>query len=294
MQFAKPEREVVTVKEIVVQAPREKHLDLPHISNLHEDPMLCGKVETTWFVLCPGWSSAEAESSRRASRPVQAVTFRMKARLAQVHYSFPLDEVCWLGKQADGWKPAVVLAGVGIQKQHCRVENRKDGVTIYVDEENQQAVASTFVNGDNFFFEAGEGCEMQHGDRIVIGQNYAFVFVDPKKGEFVQDLLDAGKVLELSRAFFGGGGVPAVPRKLVSRGEVGFVRRRHRRESSCICCAKGYARLAGRVEPPSPNGSGRERSPNSARFPTSPQRRSSRKSRATSVAAVATKTRRPR
>lgn len=58
-------------------------------------------------------------------------------------------------------------------------DKEKHVVTLYVDEKNASAVATTFVNGDNFFFEAGEGCELQHGDRIVIGQNYVFVFINP-------------------------------------------------------------------------------------------------------------------
>jgi hypothetical protein len=44
-----PEPQVVTVKEVVVKEvhAREKHLDLPHISNLHEDPQLAGREKNT-------------------------------------------------------------------------------------------------------------------------------------------------------------------------------------------------------------------------------------------------------
>jgi hypothetical protein len=85
-------------------------------------------------------------------------------------------------------------------------------VTLYVDENNAAAVSSVFVNGDNFFFEAGEGCELQHGDRILIGQNYVFVYIDPTTSpegeeqhqtspEYVQHLLDANKVsFEMAKA----------------------------------------------------------------------------------------------
>jgi hypothetical protein len=67
-------------------------------------------------------------------------------------------------------------------------------VNLYVDESNQQAVNSTFVNGDNFFFEVGENCELQHGDRILIGQNYVFVYIDHRTEEYVGQLLDKGTV----------------------------------------------------------------------------------------------------
>ena len=72
-----------------------------------------------------------------------------------------------MGRQvpAEEWKPTVVLAGVGIQKKHCRVEHReRDGksvISLFV--QDKAAIGSTFVNGDNFFFEAEEGCELQHG-----------------------------------------------------------------------------------------------------------------------------------
>ncbi|CAD7975040.1 unnamed protein product [Amoebophrya sp. A120] len=170
------EKEIVTVKEIVVQEKiREKHLDLPHISNLHEDPMLAGKL----------------------------------------HYSFPppgkddKDDKTewWLGRQVlnENWKPHVVLAGVGIQKKHCRITSKKDPktkknvVTLFVSDKT--AIETTFVNGDNFFFEGGEGCELTHGDRLIIGQNYVFVYIDPAtflssadgKTEYCNDLIDAGK-----------------------------------------------------------------------------------------------------
>lgn len=51
---------VKTVKEIVYEKERERYLDLPHISNLHEDPQLSGKL----------------------------------------HYWLEKNEVCWLGKWA--------------------------------------------------------------------------------------------------------------------------------------------------------------------------------------------------
>lgn len=38
-------KEVVTVKEV---KEREKHLDVPHISNLHEDAMLAGKLHYSY------------------------------------------------------------------------------------------------------------------------------------------------------------------------------------------------------------------------------------------------------
>ena len=96
------------------------------------------------------------------------------------------------------WKPDFTLAGVGIHKKHCWVENRSDKkgssvITLFVDKDNAAAVSNTFVNGDNFFFEEGEGCQLEHGDRIIIGQNYVFVFIDHAKREFVGDLLATGK-----------------------------------------------------------------------------------------------------
>merc|ERR1712194_815181 len=109
------------------------------------------------------------------------------------------------------WRPDIVLAGVGIQKQHCRITHGKlnnkgpNRVWMHVDE--SAAAATTFVNGDNFFFEAtpgeddddgdgAEGSELKHGDRLCIGQNYVFVFCDPTKnsGEICKDLLEKGKV----------------------------------------------------------------------------------------------------
>ena len=76
----------------------------------------------------------------------------------KLHYCFPKGETVWMGKtdkDDKSWKPTVILAGVGIQKKHCKVEHKvyKSGNTkVLIKTEDKAAATTTFVNGDNFFF----------------------------------------------------------------------------------------------------------------------------------------------
>jgi len=113
--------------------------DLPHIVNLHEDPMLS---ELVMYVFKKG-----------------------KTTIGR--------------KTQDGHKPDITLSGLNIAKNHAMVTNENSTVTISPGEN-----ARTFVNGDL----VTSPVALHHGDRVIVGNNFVFRFVDPTSEEKAQSV----------------------------------------------------------------------------------------------------------
>lgn len=158
MQQDFQERIKETKKSMVGSAQKKSEFeDTPHFSNLHEDTQLTGKL----------------------------------------HYVFPKEKEVLFGKrppleqQATSRAPDIILAGLGVHVNHGKVVNTgDDGVFLRV---SPPAATTTFVNGDNKGFNGGRDMvKLSHGDRVVIGQNYVFVFSEGR-GETGEQLILSGK-----------------------------------------------------------------------------------------------------
>jgi hypothetical protein len=150
MQMSFAER----LKQAKEDAAREKaqrrkekaDLNLPHIANLNEDELLTNKLQ-----------------------------FAFKEGATRI------------GRSGEGSKePDIVLAGLGIQREHAVVSNTKGSCVLKA---MGQASSATFVNGVS---PPAEGTKLKQGDRVIFGHT-VFIFVDPKQGT-AQAILASGEI----------------------------------------------------------------------------------------------------
>ncbi|PFH33838.1 putative Chromosome-associated kinesin KLP1 [Besnoitia besnoiti] len=83
-------------------------------------------------------------------------------------------EVLWIGKQKGEWKPDVCLSGLGIFPRHCSVALAASGQTATL--EVAEGADFTFVNGEKV---SQKTRTLKAGDRLVLGQAYAFLVIFP-------------------------------------------------------------------------------------------------------------------
>ena len=108
----------------------------PHILNVHEDPLMSGAI-------C---------------------------------YFLPLNEEINFGNRNSPGQEEILLGGVSIRPDHCRITNKDGKLDFGVREE-----CKVLVNGQDAT--GKHGMELHHNDRIVIGNNYYFVVVHPGERE---------------------------------------------------------------------------------------------------------------
>jgi hypothetical protein len=77
-----------------------------------------------------------------------------------------------IGQKSGDPQPDIMLGGVGIEPRHCVVENTSNSVKI-----TALQGARVFVNGVPA--SPGDGVPMTHGDRVVLGHNFFFRYVNP-------------------------------------------------------------------------------------------------------------------
>eukprot|EP00288_Rhodomonas_lens_P002224 CAMPEP_0177731524 /NCGR_PEP_ID=MMETSP0484_2-20121128/22603_1 /TAXON_ID=354590 /ORGANISM="Rhodomonas lens, Strain RHODO" /LENGTH=972 /DNA_ID=CAMNT_0019244655 /DNA_START=136 /DNA_END=3050 /DNA_ORIENTATION=- len=109
----------------------EKKNSVPHILNVHEDDLLSRAV-------C---------------------------------YFFPKDDIINFGNRNNPGVEEILLGGVSIRPDHCRVHNVDDKLSLGVRDDCKVLVNGVEVSGD--------GTELHHNDRLVVGTNYFFVVVHP-------------------------------------------------------------------------------------------------------------------
>ena len=80
-----------------------------------------------------------------------------------------------IGRKDAGIKQDVVLTGLSIEKEHAKVMNTDGKVMIMTMTES----AKVIVNGHRI----SGSSELNHNDRLVIGNNHIFRFVDPVKAD---------------------------------------------------------------------------------------------------------------
>ena len=101
----------------------------------------------------------------------------------KLFYPFP-DGSTWIGKANAANPPQITLAGIGVFENHASATAGYGAV-------NLRAEKPTYVNGK--LFSDGQEVRLAHGDRLIFGQNYLFVFVDPAIGTAAQ-LLESNQV----------------------------------------------------------------------------------------------------
>eukprot|EP00743_Colponemidia_sp_Colp-15_P004133 GILK01004461.1.p1 GENE.GILK01004461.1~~GILK01004461.1.p1 ORF type:complete len:1299 (+),score=306.15 GILK01004461.1:63-3959(+) len=78
------------------------------------------------------------------------------------------------GKKTADNRPDIVLAGLGIELKHCKFINEDNRVTLEVE---PSASENTLVNGKRVIGSRG----LRHGDRLMLGTNYVFLFKNPAR-----------------------------------------------------------------------------------------------------------------
>ena len=82
----------------------------------------------------------------------------------------------FIGKKNADFTPAIAIQGVGIaNKQCCLNYNGDDKITTLVPNGENPTKYSVKINGDR----ATENQQLQHGDRILIGDYQYYIYVDP-------------------------------------------------------------------------------------------------------------------
>nr|PIL98797.1 putative Chromosome-associated kinesin KLP1 [Toxoplasma gondii COUG] len=94
----------------------------------------------------------------------------------QVKFAFPhAPGQLWIGKKKGDWTPDVSLSGLGIFPRHCSCAFDAGKRVVYLTVE--EGVNYTFVNGEKIGNK--KLVALKSGDRLVLGQAYAFLVVFP-------------------------------------------------------------------------------------------------------------------
>ena len=82
-----------------------------------------------------------------------------------------------VGKKSADFRPDIALTGAGIAKNQCKLiyDEAERSVTLTPNEEDPLNY-SVKVNGK----QVTEPVKLEHGDRILVGINFFYLFVDPK------------------------------------------------------------------------------------------------------------------
>ncbi|CBZ50020.1 putative kinesin motor domain cointaining protein [Neospora caninum Liverpool] len=81
----------------------------------------------------------------------------------------------WIGKKKGDWTPDVSLSGLGVFPKHCRCALDASKRAVYL--EVVEGINYTFVNGEKITQK--KPVSLRSGDRLVLGQAYAFLVVFP-------------------------------------------------------------------------------------------------------------------
>lgn len=82
----------------------------------------------------------------------------------------------YIGKKNAQFTPSISIQGVGIaNKQCCLIYNSDDKNTMLIPHDQDTTKYSVKVNGER----VEEPTNLQHGDRILIGDYQYYLYVDP-------------------------------------------------------------------------------------------------------------------
>lgn len=121
---------------------------VPHVININEDPLLSGKI----------------------------------------YHNLEQTKILYIGRKNSNPPPHIVLQSIGIQPNHARIENRKDG--FYLVPGSPAASEFIFLNGNN----VNEPTQLKNLDRIVFGVGSLFIFNDPLHPDPPRGKLSANEI----------------------------------------------------------------------------------------------------
>jgi predicted component of type VI protein secretion system len=79
-----------------------------------------------------------------------------------------------LGSGEELQKPRIQLLGLGVAESHCTINHKDNGEVLVI--KDGTGDAHTYVNGARVKHSA----RLRDGDRVIIGNNNAFVFLHPE------------------------------------------------------------------------------------------------------------------
>jgi len=88
-------------------------------------------------------------------------------------YFFPPGQTTTVGNRAHPAGEDILLGGVSIRAQHCKIASEGAGLALSVRTDEKCKVV---LNGKEV---AGDGIALRHNDRLMLGSNYYFVVVNP-------------------------------------------------------------------------------------------------------------------
>uniref|UniRef100_A0A6U6BHX5 Kinesin-like KIF1-type domain-containing protein n=1 Tax=Guillardia theta TaxID=55529 RepID=A0A6U6BHX5_GUITH len=118
--------------------------------------------------------SAQSEQKRRETEPHILNINEDPVLSRAICYFFPLGEEINIGNRDRPGEEEILLGGVSIRPDHCRVTNTDGKLIMGVREECKVLLNGADVTGKS-------DLELHHNDRLLIGTNYYFVVVHPSE-----------------------------------------------------------------------------------------------------------------
>eukprot|EP01013_Petalomonas_cantuscygni_P008283 TRINITY_DN20_c0_g1_i2.p1 TRINITY_DN20_c0_g1~~TRINITY_DN20_c0_g1_i2.p1 ORF type:complete len:922 (-),score=264.68 TRINITY_DN20_c0_g1_i2:162-2927(-) len=135
-------------------------------------------ISATWAKAFKGMGMASKKSERETDPHL--VNLNEDDRLTEtLVYPFKAG-VTWVGRTNPDNKPQMEFNGLGMVKDHCKIEHVTTGAHPRVFLECT-GTGNTLVNGKRL--KAGQRVELRHQNRIWLGNNYSFRFVFPGQEE---------------------------------------------------------------------------------------------------------------
>jgi hypothetical protein len=118
-----------------------------------------------------GEDSGKAAEARRREEEAHILNIHEDIMLSRaICYFLPPDKETVFGNRAQPGKEDVLLGGLSIRPEHCRVTNAGGRLSVAVREDCKVLLNGAEVKGT---------ADVHHNDRLCIGSNYHFVVVNP-------------------------------------------------------------------------------------------------------------------
>lgn len=160
----------------------KKQLEEEMRSKMEENEKMMAEMSKSWEEkLKEAHEKASAESSSHSN---EAARREKEPHILNVHedplmsgaicYFLPLNEEINFGNRNMPRAEEILLGGVSIRPDHCRITNKDGALDFGVREECKVLINGQDVTGKH-------GLTLHHNDRLLIGSNYYFVVVHPSE-----------------------------------------------------------------------------------------------------------------
>ena len=162
------------------KAAMKAQLEAEMKAKLEENERMMAEMSKSWeeklkeaqMATAAEGAAGASEAMRREKEPHILNVNEDPVMSGAICYFLPLNEEINFGNRNNPHKEEILLGGVSIRPDHCRITNKEGKLDFGVREECEVLVNGEDVSGKH-------GLVLHHNDRLVIGTNYYFVVVHP-------------------------------------------------------------------------------------------------------------------